>query len=405
LKLATALLFCLLAITPEADPRYFGFVRDVQIQDASRQNFLVVDAAVFAHTQDDLADLRLYDGDHQVPYKLSEARSGSWREEREVRILNLAAVGDHTEFDLDMQGVPEYDNIRLRLNAKNFVVRATLEGRDALGGAQTAPWPTPSTLYDFSAEKLGSNFTIKLPTWSFRFVHIKLSRDITPEQVQGAAVLNLQEKRAFYISAGSCKPNEPKPHQTRWSCDLAAKVPFDRIVFDVPQQEVNFRRPVRVLDDHDVQVASGEISRIRTRRGGTDIVAEDLAVLVIGMFPPHVTVVIENGDDAPLGIGAVQLQSFQRRIYFDPGGRTALLLYFGDTKLEAPVYDYAKMFREADDAAPATFGAMMPNPAFAPRPDDRPWSERHPAVLWTAMVAAVLVLAGVAIRGLKGQLS
>lgn len=405
MKSATTLLFSLLVfvVAPEADPRYFGFVRDVQIPQADRQNFLVLDADVFAHSREDLADLRLYDGDRQVPYKLSEARGGSISEEREVRILNLAAVGDHTEFDLDMQGAPEYDNIRLSMNAKDFVVRALVEGRDSLSGGTAAPWPAPSTLYDFSAEKLGSNFIIKLPTWSFRYVHVKLSHGITPQQVQGATVSNRQEKRALYISAGSCKPIEPQPHQTRWRCALAQNVPLDRIVFDVDPHQVNFRRLVSVLDDHEVQVGNGEVSRIRTRRDGTEVVAEQLAVRMGGVCCPQVTVVIENGDDAPLGISGVQPQSFQRRLYFEPGGRSTLRLYYGDAKLGAPVYDYAKMFREVEDAAPASLGATMPSPAYTPRPDDRPWSERHPAVLWIAMLAVIVVLAVLAIRGLVAQ--
>ena len=35
------------------------------------------------------------------------------------------------------------------------------------------------------------------------------------------------------------------------------------------------------------------------------------------------------------------------------------------------------------------------------RPDDRPWSERHKAVLWLAMLLAVIVLSALAIRGLE----
>jgi hypothetical protein len=120
-RIAAGLIFALaLAAAPEADPRYFGFLREVEVHDAGRQNFLVLDADVFAHARTDLADLRLYDGDRQVAYKLSETRSGVSSEEHEIRILNLAAVGDHTEFNLDMRGVGEYDNIRLRLERKEL---------------------------------------------------------------------------------------------------------------------------------------------------------------------------------------------------------------------------------------------------------------------------------------------
>jgi len=353
LKAAAAFAFALAAFIAalEADPRYFPFVGDVQIHEASRQNFLVLDAGVFQRARGDLADLRLYDGERQVPYQLSEARARSSREEHSAAVLNLAAKGDHTEFDLDMQGVSEYDSIRLRLKAKNFVVKAWAAGSDALAGKAPAPWPTPSTLYDFSAEKLGSNFIIKLPTWSFRYVHVRLGPGIAPQQVEGASVSNQQERQAFYTPMGSCRPVEPKPHESVWHCDLPDKVPLDRILFQVAPQNVNFRRAILVQDERGEQVATGELSRIRTRRGGNDVIAEELAVPMSGTCRKSATIVIENGDDAPLAIGSVSAQSFERRLYFEPGGASVLRWYFGDEKLQAPVYDYAKMFHE--DAAAA----------------------------------------------------
>jgi len=405
LKLAAvlALALAVLIAAPEADPRYFLFVRDVQILEGSRQNFLVLDADIFQHTRADLADLRLYDGERQVPYQLSEARARSSRVEHDVPILNLAASGDHTEFDLDMQGVSEYDSIRLRLKAKNFVVKAWAAGSDALTGKAPVPWPTPSTLYDFSAEKLGSNFIIKIPTWSFRYVHVRLGQAIAPEPVEGALVSNQQERQAFYTPMGLCRQIEPKPHDSVWHCDLPDKVPLDRILFQVAPQNVNFRRPILVQDERGEQVASGELSRIRTRRGGNDVVAENLAVPMSGTCRKSATIVIENGDDAPLAISSVQPQAFERRIYFEAGGASALRLYFGDEKLQTPVYDYAKVFHEDAAAARATLGGSVSNPTYTPRADDRPWSERHPAMLWTAMLLAVVVLAALAIRGLAAQ--
>jgi len=41
------------------------------------------------------------------------------------------------------------------------------------------------------------------------------------------------------------------------------------------------------------------------------------------------------------------------------------------------------------------------NLAYTGRPDDRPWSERHKAILWLAMLLAVAVLAVFAIRGMQ----
>jgi hypothetical protein len=41
------------------------------------------------------------------------------------------------------------------------------------------------------------------------------------------------------------------------------------------------------------------------------------------------------------------------------------------------------------------------NAAYRGRPDDRPWSERHPAVLWVAIVVAVAILGTIALRSMK----
>jgi hypothetical protein len=114
-------------------------------------------------------------------------------------------------------------------------------------------------------------------------------------------------------------------------------------------------------------------------------------------------VTVENGDDLPLPIGQVELLSVERRLYFDPHGKTELRLYYGDAKLEAASYDYQKLFQQSPAAALAQLGPGEANPQFTGRPDDRPWSERHSALLWLAMLIAIGVLGALALRGLKSR--
>ena len=104
------------------------------------------------------------------------------------------------------------DHIRLRLDAKNFVIKASVEGSDTLRGGAVAPWPTPSTLYDFSAEKLGSNFVIKLPTWSFRYVHVKLGPRNPPTAGAGRNRLEPAGETGILSLVGSCRLLEQFPH-------------------------------------------------------------------------------------------------------------------------------------------------------------------------------------------------
>jgi hypothetical protein len=178
------------------------------------------------------------------------------------------------------------------------------------------------------------------------------------------------------------------------------RVPLERVEFQLAATG-NFRRPVAVQDAESRTVAHGEISRVHLARGGRTVDSEGLAIAIPGVHTGAVRLVIQNGDDRPLPITAVRPRSNQRRVYFNPQGRTPLHLYYGDEKLTAPVYDYAKFFAEDAEASLASLGPGTRNVAFTGRPDDRPWSDRHPFVLWAALIIAVLGLGVVALRGMR----
>ncbi|MGA9040414.1 MAG: DUF3999 family protein [Terriglobales bacterium] len=385
----------------EAAIPYFGHVRDVAIASPGRQNYVVVDQSVWRYSQPDLADVRLYDGQTQVPYVLKQRRGGVSSVEQEAKLLNLGSVAGRTEFDIDVGDLPEYDRVRLRLDAKNFIATAEAEGRNDLHQSPGTKLGS-STLYDFTREDLGSNFVLKLPTANFHYLHIRLAPGIKPAQVKGAVLFNLQEEKAAWSNAGACQPANRAPSKnTIFSCEDANATPVDRIEFQIAAAAVNFRRSVTATDAKGNELASGEISRIRMLRAGQSVVSESLAFDLPGTREKQLTITIENGDDAPLPVETVLPLSIERRLYFDPAGKTAVKVYYGDEKLGEPSYDYAKFFQEDPAAVEAKLGADMPNPAYTGRPDDRPWSEQHKGVLWAAMVLAVAVLAGLALRGFK----
>ncbi len=384
---------------PEPAIPYFTNVREVHVAQSDRQNFFIVDEELWSHSRSDLGDLRLYDGGSPVQYALSEQRAGISSEEVEAKILNLGSVSGHTEFDLYTESLAEYIRIRLRLDAHDFVVTASVSGGSAFVKATEVQFP-PSTLYDFTKEQLGSNAQLKLPASSFRYLHVKLSGGIRPEQVKGAAIYNLHERQAAWTKFGSCAQPQQKQRLTVISCTVPDKVPLSRISLQIAPSQVNFRRSVSVEDAKGQQVASGEISRVRVNRAGTLVTNEELAVNVSGNSGP-ITLNIDNGENPPLAITAAEPSAVERRVYFDPQGKSTLALYYGDAQLSAPVYDYARFFHVEASTSQAQLGPGAHNPQYTGRPDERPWSERHPGVLWTAMLLVVLALAILAFRGLR----
>jgi len=386
---------------PEPAIPYFSNLRDVRIAQPDRQNFFIADEELWTHSRPDLGDLRLYDEGTPVQYALSEQRAGVSTEAVEAKILNLGSVSGHTEFDLDTQGLAEYDRIRLRLDAHDFVATASVSGASAPGKADQVELP-PSTLYDFTKEQLGSNSQLKLPASSFRYLHFRLTPGIRPQQVKGATIFNLQEQQAAWTKAGSCGAPETKQRITGIVCDVPERVPVNRISLQITPAQVNFRRTVSVLDGKGAQLATGELSRVRVNRGGTLVTDEQLAVNV-GSTSGRLILNVDNGDNPPLTILSAEPLSIERRIYFDPHGKSTLILYYGDAKLTAPVYDYARFLHLEASPAQAQLGPGAHNEQYTGRPDDRPWSERHTAILWAAMLVAVLALTALALRQLTNK--
>ncbi len=409
----TALALILLATDPGIS--YFSRVRDISIASPQQANYFIVDQEILQYARPDLADLRIFDGDTQVPYALSEQPGGLQSAEREAKILNLGVVAGHAEFDLDLESVTQYNHIRLSLDAKDFLVTAHATGRDALGAGSRDVDLGSSTLYDFSRENLGGNSTLKLPTASFRYIHVRLTPGISPKQVQTASVYSLEEKKSYWTDVGSCgRPRQVQPQEKRSGkpvtvvdCEIPVNVRVDRVLFQIASGQINFRRAVEVTEsaqggqeNTNFSVGSGDISRVQLKRGGTVVNNEHLALAMRRPRTEWFTIAISNGDDPPLAIERIQPQAVEQRVFFEPKGKTQLRLYCGDEKLNAPVYDYAKFFRDDNTALQARLGQPETNAAFAGRPDDRPWSERHKAVLWVAMVLAVVGLGGLALRGM-----
>src|SRR6266496_1794996 len=187
----------------EAGIPNFSRTRPLTATAPDKQNYLVIDADVWKYAQPGISDLRLYDGQSQVPYVVRKQSGGSTTQESQAKVLNLGEVGGHTEFDLDTSGFEEFDRVRLQLQAKNFINSAQVEGRHAANDRSGAKLGT-STLYDFTKEGLGSNFVLKFPSASLPYLHVRLAPGIRPDQVKGAYLSSFSETKAAWTNAGQC---------------------------------------------------------------------------------------------------------------------------------------------------------------------------------------------------------
>jgi hypothetical protein len=379
---------------------FFKYERGMPVV-TTGQHYVIVDEGMWQHTRPGLSDLRLYSADREVPYVLAAERGSSEIEQKAIRVLQPATVGGKTQFLLDMSGLSEYDRVALELSTRNFVVHARVSGQDDPHGDRWASLGT-TTLYDLSEEKLGRNATLQIPLTTYKFLQVTVDNAVKPSDVRGGTAGMTLAQKAVWRTLGTGLALAQQGKDTIVTFSVPENVPVERVVFEMSPAQPNFRRDVEIQGDKGNWFGSGEISRIHMQRSGQRIDVEQTSLDIRGgTGQGTLRAIIHNGDDAPLKITGERLQQYERRIYFDVASGAEYRLYYGDTGLEAPVYDYAKLFQRDAKASEAPSGAEVANSAYTGRPDERPWSERHPAVLWAAIIAVVLTLGGIALKSMR----
>ncbi|HET6936367.1 MAG TPA: DUF3999 family protein [Candidatus Angelobacter sp.] len=386
-------------LAASASIAYFKYQRPVQAAGGG-QHYLAIDEAVWQHARADLGDLRLYSARTELPYALTTERGSSRNEHKDVRVLQQSTVGGKTQFIIEMAGVAEYDHVDLKLSTRDFVAHARVEGQDDLHGAHWAGLGE-SIVYDLSKDNLGSNTMLRLPRSAYKYLRVTIDGPVKPEDVSGASSELREEEKPVWRDVSASQQQENKGKQTILTFSLPENVPVEEVVFDVDPAQRDFRRDVSIENDKDNYLGSGEISRVHMVRSGIKIDSDDHEVRFAEIGQKTIKVIIHNGDDPPLKLNGAHLKQYERRLYFDAPAQPSLTLYYGDEKLDAPIYDYAKLFQKDRNAQPAQFGAESQNASYTGRPDERPWSERHPVLLWAAIIAAVLVLGGIALRSMR----
>jgi hypothetical protein len=392
------LLIAIVAATPAIT--FFKYQRPIGAPGENGQHYAVVDEAAWQHALPNLADLRLYASGKEIPYSIRTMRGSRETEQRAVRVLQPATLGGKTQFLLDMSGVPEYDRVALMLATKNYVAHARVEGQDDSHGTQWAGLGT-TTIFDLSDEKLGHNSTLQIPESTYKYLRVTIDANVKPADVQSATAGIERAQAATWRDLTSEPAVTQEGKDTVLTFAVPRNVPVERLMLTIDPAQGNFQRQVEIQIEKGSTSGFGEISRIHMVRNGGRIDVEHSSVSLGATSRGQLRVLIHNGDDAPLRISSARLQQYERRIYFDCDAGTSPELYYGDPKLDLPEYDYAKLFQSDASAGKLELGAEAANAAYSGRPDERPWSERHPTVLWGAILAAVAILSGIAVRSIR----
>lgn len=402
--------FLLAAAYPILPIQYFRFTRRIDTPPAAAgQTCVVLDEQTFAHASPGLADLRLFRGGDAVPYVVRGLAPRPVLRQT-IPAINLGRRDGKTVFDAEMPDL-SYSDVQLDLIGQDFLATVKVSGSQNAGEAPTRVGSY--TIFDFTNQKLGRSTILHLPRSNYRFLHFEIAGSIAPDQIKGLAAAALPAGETRYLTLAETAQFAQKGRSSVAELAIPANVPVDRVVFDVSQDPVNFSRAVTVdvtelkpkaadetLPDRPMTIAFGDILRIHRTYAGRRVDEERVAITLpdeAHSDPAKLTITIANGDDAPIQFTGVHLQMVEHDLCFEATEGFIYDLYYGDSTLRLPHYDYASWYTPAARPVLATLGPERLNPGYQPRPDARPFSERHPVLLWMALVAVILLLGAIAL--------
>jgi len=416
----------LLMAAPTAEQRYFQYERPVTPNgNVAGQSCVALDGVVFAHAAPGLADLRLYRGGdsggdkaprNETPYvvrRVEEVAPAA----TVVTPLNLGMRDGRVVFDAAM---PEgrYSDVELavthdasRGEGQDFLASVTVTGSNAESEAGTKLGEF--TIFDLNGQRLGRSTMLHLPESDFRYLHFSVAGPIEARSFTGVSVQRGTTEKTRYVAVASSSEAVQKGTDTVFTLPVAKGVPVERLEIEPGLQPREFSRDVTVKTEvkgsGEINVTEpfaegGRLLRVHRVVNGRKVDEEELAFsLRMGALPEAaaVTVTIHNGSDAPMAVKSVRLEMVERDLCFDVAAGGSYALYYGDAALEAPTYEYARLFAADGAALRVGMGAEVRNRGYVARPDGRPFTERHRWLLWAALVGAIGVLGMVAMRTAK----
>lgn len=404
--------------TSVADRQFLRFQRTITLPAGTGPACAAIAPQIFPNAAPSLKDLRVYQQGREIPYAITLSEPAQ-PDSEPARVLNSGMRGRAIVFDLQMPARP-YTEVEFNLAGKDFLATATVFGTNDLTAASSTRLGE-FTLFDLSSQHLSRNTVLQLQESTFPFLHIELTTSpapgnrtfvATPQMVLGVTVPPSREAQTLYTTAVETAAITQRGHKTIAAAVLPERIPIERVSFALaPDFKSNFSRDVRISDrpagtpPSAGENIAGTILRVRLTQAGREIRQQQLSIpATIGsnlQSAATVEVAVENGNDTPLPITAVRLEMRRRNLCFDAPTSEPLTLYYGDPALTAPQYDYARLFSAAGTMRLAELGPQQTNPAFRPRPDTRPITERHPELLWIALLAVICSLAVVAVHSSK----
>jgi len=389
--------------------RSWKYSRAIERGQAENLSYVLLDRGVTVHSENQFADLRLIDDSGQeTPYDL---RTRIAPPAEPVRVAaqireNSFARGKFTQVIVDLGARPGFhNNLKVETPEQDFINWVEVGASDDARAWRIVKARAP--ISRFRKENLEGNQTVRYSENNARFLRLRIQEAAGQFEVSGVDVYfskAADPEAAWESEIALTQFASPDAGgdsaETRWTVDLGSDgIPVSRISFETSQSK--FYRGVRILHSADGKEwepgGGGQIYRY-AEAGKPE---ESLRVSCYQSWGPRYwRVEVLNANDAPLAEARLALEMSQRYVLFHPNKNRSYRLIYGNFRATRPQYDLARTLRIEPNEKLAWL-RLLDEEQTSNYADPRPFTERHPNLLWIALGLAVVLLASAAVLAMR----
>ncbi len=358
-----------------------------------------LDREVYTGARQSFTDLRIIRDGEEVAWTMHYPM-GDHVESADQTLLDKGVVeGKGVRFTLKASG--PHDRVSIFSQKENFRQKVIIEASP--DGKEWAVLRSDGSIFDFSQDgrRLFST-DVPYPVSTRRFLRVTIlgwmdpSVDLEARLSLGSAAVEYPMETLSTITPVVVEDSAAQ--STVLTLDQGVTgLPIHRLLLS--SSSPTFHRGVSIEVSEDGtnwrRVREGFIRRVRDGN-----FSEESMYLPVdeqtGDGSRYERIRIYNGDDKPLQFGPVQSQGRIRLVKFRASDKGEYWLYYGNpAAVKQPQYDISETLSSTEKLLQTAMlaGRAEANPTYHPPPAPRkPWSEEHPAILYTVLGGAVLAL-------------
>ncbi|MGA3190155.1 MAG: DUF3999 family protein [Bryobacteraceae bacterium] len=355
-----------------------------------------LDREVYTGSSNWLADLRLIRDAQEIPFVLRTLGAQPEPVVEVEELLDRSVVpGVGLQFVIHLRRAAKHNSVVLQTEEKNFRQRVRIETSQS--GVRWATVRDDGAIFNFSQDgRELSSTMVEYPVSTRPFLRVTVFGWHKTDMVTSATVDQADSQPAVYEIFSTLVPQvweDPETKSTVVSTDQGVTgLPVSRIRLETSSPQ--FQRAVAIETSDDGKNWQYLVQHAIARLPGPEFTEESLLMPAAGAHR-YLRLRIYNRDDQPIQIGKVSLEGLVSEIAFLAPSSGAYWLYYGNpavTRLSE--YDLgAVLARGSFHENSWILGPAEINPGYrAPAAPTKPWSEQHPAILYTVLGGAVLAL-------------